>query len=78
MDDVLSTFDQLTNGRGEMSDGSCNRGEVWRANLSERAEQGDKRIVEILVLHYNSANCMAMTPIVSDKKRDPSPLVVEF
>ena len=78
MDDVLSAFDHLTNGRGEMSDGSCNRGEVWRANLSERAEQGDRRIVEVLVLHYNSANCMAMTSIVSDRKRDPSPLVVEF
>ena len=31
-----------------------------------------------MVLHYNSANCMAMTSIVSGRKRDPSPLVVGF
>ena len=78
MDDVLSAFDHLTNGREEMSDGSCNRGEVWEANFSDRAEQGDKRIVEVLILHYNSANCMAMTSIVSNRKRNPSPLVVGF
>ena len=78
MDDVLSAFDYLTNGRHEMSGGSCNRGEVWRANLSERAEQGGERIVEVLVLHYNSANCMAMTSIVSNRKRNPSSLVAEY
>ena len=78
MDDVLSAFDHLTDEREEMSDGSCNRGEVWEANFSDRAEQGDKRIVEVLVLHYNTANCMAMASIVSDRKRNPSPLVVGF
>ena len=78
LEDVLSAFSRLTNGSDEMSDGDCNRGEVWEADLSNRDRRSQPDIRELLILHYNSSNCMAMTAFVTSRKRNKSPIVAEI
>ena len=78
MKDVLSAFNRLTMGLDELSNGDCNRGEVWEVDLSNRDRRSDPHTAELMVLHYNPANCMAMTAFVSQRARKRSSIVHEI
>ena len=52
-----------------------NRGEVWTADLSAVQPNSNPAIAELLILHYNPGNLMAMTAFVTERPRRRSPLV---
>ena len=76
LDDVAFALYRLTGGAEDSSDPNCNRGEVWIADLSAMPPDSDPVMAELLILHYNPANLMAMTAVVSHRLRRRSPIVV--
>ena len=69
LEDILQVINRLTNGREEMSDGEYTRGEVWKAHLADTIKETGRPTAEALVLHYNPHNRMAMTILVSTRRR---------
>ena len=75
LDDVAFALYRLTGGAEDSPDPNCNRGEVWIADLSAMPPDSDPVMAELLILHYNSANLMVMTALVSHRLRRRSPIV---
>ena len=75
LDDVAFALYRLTGGAEDSPDPNCNRGEVWIADLSAMPPDSDPVMAELLILHYNPANLMAMTAVVSHRLRRRSPIV---
>ena len=75
LDDVAFALYRLTGGAEDSPDPNCNRGEVWIADLSAMPPDSDPVMAELLILHYNPQNLMAMTAFVTDRPRRRSPLV---
>ena len=75
LEDVVFALHRLIGGADDIPDPDCNRGEVWTANLSNRPSASGIATTELLILHYNPANLMAMTTIVTRKPRVTSPIV---
>ena len=75
LDDVTFALYRLIGGAEDTSHPDCNRGEIWTADLSAMQPNSNPAIVELLILHYNPANLMAMTAFVTERLRGRSPLV---
>jgi mRNA-degrading endonuclease toxin of MazEF toxin-antitoxin module len=75
LDDVAFALYRLTGSAEDSPDPNCNRGEVWIADLSAMPPDSDPVMAELLILHYNPANFMAMTALVSHRLRRRSPIV---
>ena len=78
LDDVSFTFHRLIGGAEDVPDPGCDRGEVWTADLSAMTSVSAPKVVELLILHYNPANFMAMTAMVTRRPRGASPLVFQL
>ena len=78
LEEILNAVDRLTNGREEMSDGQHNRSEVWEADLSDMRCTDSGTMTEVLLMHHNPYNQMAITMLVSTRRRRKSPLVAEL
>ena len=78
LDDVAFALHRLISGAEDIPDPGCDRGEIWTADLSAMPSVSDPKIVELLILHYNPANFMAMTAMVTRRPRGPSPLVFQL
>ena len=61
---------RLIGGNEEMSDGDCDRGDVWSVDLSDIGVASKPQLHDMLVLHYNSGNGMAMAMFVGTKGND--------
>ena len=75
LDDAVFALYRLIGGLEDGPDPGCDRGEVWTADLSGTPSVSPREMVELLVLHYNPANLMAMTAMVTRRPRGRSPLV---
>ena len=75
LDDVGFALHRLIGGLEDSPNPGCDRGEVWTADLSGTPSVSPPEIVELLILHYNPANLMAMTALVTSRPRGTSPLV---
>ena len=75
LEDVTFALYRLIGGAEDTPDPNCNRGEVWTADLSAVQPNSNPAIAELLILHYNPANLMAMTAFVTERPRRWSPLV---
>ena len=75
LDGVGFALHRLIGGLEDSPDPGCDRGEVWTADLSGTPPVSTPEMVEFLILHYNPANLMAMTAMVSRRPRGTSPLV---
>ena len=75
LEDVTFALYRLIGGAEDTPDPNCNRGEVWTADLSAMQPNSDPVTAELLILHYNPSNLMAMTAFVTDRPRRRSPLV---
>jgi mRNA-degrading endonuclease toxin of MazEF toxin-antitoxin module len=75
LDDVAFALYRLTGGAEDSPDPNCNRGEVWIADLSAMPPDSDPVMAELLILHYNPQNLMAMTAFVTERPRRRSPIV---
>lgn len=75
LDSAGFALHRLIGGLEDSPDPGCDRGEVWTADLSCTPSVSDSKIVELLILHYNPANLMAMTAMVVRNPRRTSPLV---
>ena len=75
LEDVTFALYHLIGGPEDTPDPNCNRGEVWTADLSAVQPNSNPAIAELLILHYNPANLMAMTAFVTERLRGRSPLV---
>ena len=75
LDDVTFALYRLIGGSEDIRDPDCNRGEVWIADLSAMPPDSDPVMAELLILHYNPANLMAMTALVTHRLRRRSPIV---
>ena len=76
--DVRSTLSRLTGGQEDDPYGDCARREVWKADFSELTERSHPVVQEVLILHYNPLNGMAMTALVTPTRRKESPIVTEI
>ena len=65
--DVLRRL--IDGGEPALSD-ICHRGDVWQIAYPNRGEYMD-----VLILHYNESNDIAMTMVVTDKPRNPSAII---
>ena len=74
-DDVTFALYRLIGGSEDIPDPDCNRGEVWIADLSAMPPDSDPVMTELLILHYNPANLMAMTAFVTHRLRRRAPIV---
>ena len=70
MEHLLTIMSALMLGEDENYLSTYRRGEVWNVSGSSGGEQ------EVLILHYNPGNDMAMTMACTDKRRSPSGLVL--
>ena len=75
LDGVGFALHRLIGGSEDSPDPGCDRREVWTADLSGIPSVSPPEMVELLVLHYNPANLMAMTAMVTRRPRGSSPLV---
>ena len=75
LDDVTFALYRLIGGSEDTPDPDCNRGEVWTADLSAMPPDSDPVMADLLILHYNPANLMAMTAFVTERRRGRSPIV---
>ena len=75
LEDVMFALYRLIGGAEDTPDPNCNRGEVWTADLSAVQPDTDPAAAELLILHYNPGNLMAMTAFVTERPRRGSPLV---
>ena len=75
LEDVTFALYRLIGGAEDTPDPNCNRGEVWTADLSAVQPDTDPAIAELLILHSNPGNLMAMTAFVTERPRRRSPLV---
>ena len=75
LDDVSFALYRLIGGSEDAPDSDCNRGEVWTADLSVMQPNSNPEIAELLILHYNPANLMAMTAMVTNRPRRASQIV---
>ena len=75
LEGVTFALYRLIGGAEDTPDPNSNRGEVWTADLSAMQPHSDPVIAELLILHYNPGNLMAMTAFVTDRPRRRSPLV---
>ena len=78
LDDVTFALYRLTGGAEDTPDPGCNRGEIWTADLSAMQPTSNPGITELLILHYNTANLMAMTAFVTHRPRGKSPIVFQL
>ena len=75
LEDVTFALYRLIGGAEDTPDPNCNRGEVWTADLSAVQPNSNPAIAELLILHYNPGNLMAMTAFVTERPRRRSPIV---
>ena len=75
LDDVTFALYRLIGGAEDTPDPNCNRGEIWTADLSAMQPDSAPVMAELLILHYNPANLMAMTALVTLIPRRSSPIV---
>ena len=75
LEDVTFALYRLIGGSEDTSHPDCNRGEIWTADLSAMQQNSNPVITELLILHYNPANLMAMTALVTNRPRRSSPIV---
>ena len=75
LDDVVFALHRLIGGSEDIPDPDCKRRDVWAANLAARPSASGSVTTELLILHYNPANLMAMITIVTRKPRRTSPIV---
>ena len=75
LEDVTFALYRLIAGAEDTSAPNCNRGEVWTADLSAVQPNSNPAIAELLILHYNPGNLMAMTAFVTERPRRRSPIV---
>ena len=75
LEDVTFALYRLIGGSEDTLHPDCNRGEIWTADLSAMQQNSNPVITELLILHYNPANLMAMTALVTNRPRRSSPIV---
>ena len=78
LEDATFALHRLIGGAEDTPDPDCNRGEIWTADLSATPPDSGPATAELLILHYNPANLIAMTTFVTHRPRRSSPIVFPF